>query len=361
MRLLKKIPLFILAAVNLLLIAAMLFCAYTSCLPPQDEPQWSYFGLLFPVFLVANVVFVLFWLIVKWKWAVLPVAGLVLCASSVRAYFPVNIPHEPPEGSIKVLSYNVMSFAGERKKDNSANWEENPILKYLLESGADIICLQEANKAFVDRALDSITHYYPYHYRELKADNYMVCFSKYPIDSAEEIKYPTKSNYTFAYRICVEKDTLLVIHNHLESYRLTSADKDDYKSIIKNYKHPEANDSETKYQGLTEKISTHDSIRGLQVDSVMAYLEANQGKHILLCGDLNATPVSYIHHRLTSQLDDAYTRSGNGPGISYHRYGMYFRLDHIMVSPNIKAYGAKVDSSIKDSDHYPIYCFIKLD
>jgi hypothetical protein len=97
----------------------------------------------------------------------------------------------------------------------------------------------------------------------------------------------------------VEKDTLLVIHNHLESYRLTSADKDDYKSIIKNYKHPEANDSETKYQGLTEKISTHDSIRGLQVDSVMAYLEANQGKHILLCGDLNATPVSYIHHRLT--------------------------------------------------------------
>ena len=65
--------------------------------------------------------------------------------------------------------------------------------------------------------------------------------------------------------------------------------------------------------------------------------------------------------RLAEELDDAYTRSGNGPGISYHLSGMYFRLDHIFVSPNIKAYGAKVDNTIQDSDHYPIYCFINLE
>ena len=106
---------------------------------------------------------------------------------------------------------------------------------------------------------------------------------------------------------------------------------------------------------------THDSIRGMQVDSVAAFVAKNRGKHIVLCGDLNSTPISYVHHRLTEELDDAYTRSGNGVGISYHRSGMYFRIDHILVSPNIKAYGAKVDSAIKDSDHYPIYCFIKLE
>jgi endonuclease/exonuclease/phosphatase (EEP) superfamily protein YafD len=159
----------------------------------------------------------------------------------------------------------------------------------------------------------------------------------------------------------VGEDTLLVINNHLESYRLSLADREDYKSIIKNYKHPEENDSETKYLGLTEKIVGHDSIRGMQVDSVAAYVARNKGKHIVLCGDLNATPVSYVHHRLAEELDDAYTRSGNGPGISYHLSGMYFRLDHIFVSPNIKAYGAKVDNTIQDSDHYPIYCFINLE
>jgi len=256
-----------------------------------------------------------------------------------------------------VLSYNVEAFG----KDKPDNWQENPIMHYLLSSGADIICLQEAMKAVVDQALDSISVIYPYHHYELETDNYIACFSKFPIESVTKIDYPTTTNHSYVYEMRVGEDTLLVINNHLESYRLSLADREDYKSIIKNYKHPEENDSETKYLGLTEKIVGHDSIRGMQVDSVAAYVARNKGKHIVLCGDLNATPVSYVHHRLAEELDDAYTRSGNGPGISYHLSGMYFRLDHIFVSPNIKAYGAKVDNTIQDSDHYPIYCFINLE
>jgi len=357
MRLLKTIPMVFFIAINLVMIVAMNFCAYTSCLPPQDMPQWSYFGLMFPVFLAANVVFVIFWLIFKKKWALLPLAGMLLCVHSVRAYFPINFPSEHPAGSIKVLSYNVEAFG----KDKPDNWQENPIMHYLLSSGADIICLQEAMKAVVDQALDSISVIYPYHHYELETDNYIACFSKFPIESVTKIDYPTTTNHSYVYEMRVGKDTLLVINNHLESYRLSLADREDYKSIIKNYKHPEENDSETKYLGLTEKIVGHDSIRGMQVDSVAAYVARNKGKHIVLCGDLNATPVSYVHHRLAEELDDAYTRSGNGPGISYHLSGMYFRLDHIFVSPNIKAYGAKVDNTIQDSDHYPIYCFINLE
>ncbi|MBO4673572.1 MAG: endonuclease/exonuclease/phosphatase family protein [Bacteroidaceae bacterium] len=357
MKLLKKIPLAIFIAVNLLMIAAMNFCAYTSCLPPQDAPQWSYFGLMFPVFLTANVLFVFFWLIFKWKMVLLPLVGMVLCTSSVRAYFPVNFPSEPPTGSIKVLSYNVEAFG----MNKPLEWEENPILKYLMESGADVICLQEAMKAVVDNALDRISVIYPYHYYELETDNYIACFSKFPIESVEKINYPSTTNHSYVYEMLVGEDTLLVVNNHLESYRLSSEDKENYKSIIKNYQHPEQNDSETKYLSLTEKIIGHDSIRGMQVDSVADFVERNRGRYLVLCGDLNATPVSYVHHRLTKVLDDAYTRSGNGPGISYHRSGMYFRIDHILVSPNIKAYGAKVDDSIKDSDHYPIYCFINFE
>lgn len=357
MRLLKTIPLMIFIAINLLMIVAMNFCAYTSCLPPQNTPQYSYFGLMFPVFLAFNMLFVFFWLIFKWKWALLPLVGMALCASSVRAYFPINFSSEPPAGCIKVLSYNVMAFGD----DKSVPWEDNPILKYLLKSGADVICLQEARKSFVDSALDSITSIYPYYHFQLETDNYIACFSKFPIDSVVKINYPTTTNHSYAYEMRVGEDTLLLINNHLESYRLSSADKDDYKSIIKNYKHPGQNDSETKYFSLTEKITGHDSIRGLQVDSVADFVGRNRGRNIVLCGDLNATPISYVHHRLTTLLDDAYTQSGNGPGISYNRSGMYFRLDHIFVSPNVKAYGAKVDKSIRHSDHYPIYCFINLE
>ncbi|MBO4429788.1 MAG: endonuclease/exonuclease/phosphatase family protein [Bacteroidaceae bacterium] len=357
MRLLKTIPLLIFIAINLLMIVAMIFCVHTSCLPPQDYPEWSYWGLMFPVFLVVNVLFVLFWLIFKWKLVLLPLIGMAFCASNIRAYFPINFPSEPPTGSIKILSYNVMAFG----EDKSKPWDENPIMRYLLESGADIICLQEARKTLVDEALDSISLIYPYYYYQLETDNYIACFSKFPIDSVTKIEYPTTTNHSYAYEMLVGEDTLLVINNHLESYKLSPEDRDDYKSILQNYKHPEQNDSETKYLGLTGKIVEHDSIRGYQVDSVAAFIVKNKGKHIVSCGDLNATPVSYVHHCLTKYLNDAYTRSGNGPGISFNRSWMYFRLDHIMVSPNVKAYSAKVDNSIKHSDHYPISCYVKLE
>lgn len=357
MKLLKTIPLVIFIAINLFMIAAMNFCAYTSYIPPQNHPEWSYFGLMFPVFLAVNVLFVFFWLIVKWKFVLLPLVGMAICGNSVRAYFPINLPSAPPAGSIKVLSYNVMAF-GENK---SLSWEENPIMRYLLESGADVICLQEARKWLADEALDSITSIYPFHHYQLETDNYITCFSKFPIDSVTKIDYPSTTNHSYAYKLRVGEDELLVINNHLESYRLSPKDRDDYKSIIQNYKHPEQNDSETKYLSLMEKIAEHDSIRGFQVDSVAAFVAQNEGRHIVLCGDLNATPISYIHYRLTKHLNDAYTRSGNGPGISFNQSGMYFRIDHMMVSPNVRAYGAKVDNSIKYSDHYPIYCFVKLE
>ena len=355
MRLLKKIPVVIFIAINLLLSVAMIFCAYSSYVPPQEYPSLSYFGLMFPFFLVANVAFLLFWLVFKWKVAVLPLVGMLLCAESVRTYFPLNLPAAPPEGSIKVLSYNVMAF-GDRKEP----WERNPILNYVLDSRADIVCLQEGRKSLVDSALTRLAEVYPYHALEIRKENYIACFSKFPILSSEQIDYPTASNCSFAYELQVGEDTVLLINNHLESYKLSAEDKADYKSIIKNYQHPERNESETKYLTLTEKLSRRDSIRGIQADYVAAFVERHRDRKIILCGDLNSSPISYPHYRLTRHLNDAYTRSGNGAGTSYNRSGMYFRLDHILVSPGMACYGAKVDKSIQASDHYPIYCFVKL-
>lgn len=357
MKLLKTIPMIIFIAINLTMIVAMNFCAYSAWIPPQEHMGWSYFGLMFPALLVLNLCFIPFWLIFKRKLTLLPIVGLLLCAGAIRAYIPLNPTTTPPEGCLKVLSYNVMSFGDEKAYDV----ETNPILLYLLDSDADIICLQEARKNFMDRVIDKFDSIYPYKSLELSPNNYMVCFSRFPIDSMARVDGMEKDNMALAYWMRVGDDTLLLINNHLESYRLSKDDKEDYKSIIVNYKHPENNHSEIKYQSLTEKLSMHDSIRGLQADSVAAFVEQHEGWYIVACGDLNATPISYPHHRLTRHLNDAYTRSGNGPGLSYNRSGMYFRLDHILVSPNITAYGATVDQTISVSDHYPIYSFVKLE
>ena len=343
--------------VNLLLIAAMLICAYTAYLPSQDYPHLSYLGLMFPMFLVANICTIPFWLIFRWKFTAVPLLGMLLCAGSIRTYVPVNFPSAPPKGSYKILSYNVMSFG----RLDTNDWENNPILQYLLESNADVICLQEAQKAFIDKALPKIQEVYPYYIVELLPNSYIASFSKYPFVSTTRIEYPSVNNASFAYEVLLGEDTLVLINNHLESYKLAEEDREDYKSIIENYNSPAQNHSKSKYIHLTEKLALSDSIRGVQIDSVAAYIAHLKGRHILACGDFNSSPISYVHHKMTDNLYDVFVNNGCGLGISYNRSGMYFRIDHIFASKNVKTYGTKIDDSIIASDHYPIVSYFTLE
>ena len=357
MKRLKRIMLIISVVINLLLIGAMLLCAYSAYFPAQNHPHLSYLGLMFPVFLIANVCAIPFWLIFRWKFCAIPIVGMLLCAGSIRTYIPINIPSAPPEGSYKILSYNVMSFG----KSSNADWEENPILLYLLGSDADIICLQEARKSYIDIAIPKIEEFYPYHTVELMPNSYTACFSKYPIVSTTKIDYPSVNNSSFAYEILMGKDTLLLINNHLESYRLDNDDKEDYKSIIENYNNPTLNNSKIKYIHLTDKLAHGDSIRGIQADSVAAYIARHIDRHIISCGDFNSSPISYVHHKMVENLYDAFVNNGCGPGISYNRSGMYFRIDHILASPNVKTYGTAIDNTIDVSDHYPIISYFTFE
>lgn len=69
-------------------------------------------------------------------------------------------------------------------------------------------------------------------------------------------------------------------------------------------------------------------------------------------------PISYTHRTIAQDLDDAFTQSGRGLGISYNQNRFYFRIDNILTSKNLRAYNCTVDRSIKESDHYPIWCYI---
>ena len=80
---------------------------------------------------------------------------------------------------------------------------------------------------------------------------------------------------------------------------------------------------------------------------------------IILTGDFNDSPISYVRHRLASVLTDCYVASANGPGISYHYNAFYVRIDNIMCSSHWKPYACRVDNTVKASDHYPIICSLE--
>lgn len=356
MKKILKILLLPVLAVNVLAALLLVCCAYSPILPAEQMPLFSLAGLAFPIALAANVIFLVFWLFVYWRYALVSFITCLICFVQIRAFFPINIGKQfPPKNSLKVLSYNVLSPNINESNTNASN----ATIAYLEAADADIICLQEFQFATLKKRKELLKKY-PYKSYNLSSDSqatahYLGCLSKFPILSSEKLKLESTSNGCTKYRILHENDTIVVYNCHLQSNNIHDNDKSAYKQLIKE---PKENLRSQGTKRLVKKLRDSAAKRADQADVIIADMKKESSPYIIVCGDFNDSPISYTCYRLRRQLDDAYIGSGNGPGISYNRHGMYFRIDHIMHSPQFEAYNCTVDRSMTVSDHYPIFTFL---
>lgn len=356
MKKILKIFLLPLLAVNLLAAVCLIGCAYSPLLPAGQLPLLSLAGLAFPFVLGINVLFLLLWLLLHPRYIIVPLITGLICFAQIRTFFPINFSGQRiPENSLKVLSYNILS---PNINASNAN-KENAIITYIEESDADIICLQEFHFDALKKQKNLFSKY-PYKSYLISPDNqtaahHLSCLSKYPILSIEKLEFNVTANGCTKYRILHKNDTIVVYNCHLQSNGLNGEHKSAYEQMFTN---PKAQIRSKDTKDLVKKLRDSGSKRAVQADIMMADIEKEKSPYIIVCGDFNDSPISYTCHRLKEQLNDAYTMSGNGPGISYNRNKLFYRIDHIMHSPRFKAYNCTVDRSIKVSDHYPIFCFL---
>ena len=353
---LKIVSRFILT-INLFVAVLLICCAYSPMLPAAQVPLLSLAGLAFPFVLAANLFFLVFWLFVYWRYALVSIITFIICFAQIRAFFPININGRyPSENSLKILSYNILSNNIDATNTNA----KNATIAYLEAADADIICLQELQFATLKKRKELLKKY-PYKSYNLSNENqvaahHLGCLSKYPILSSKKIDLGSTSNGCTKYRILHESDTIVVYNCHLQTNGLQNEDKTTYKQLLKNpIEH--INSKDTK--DLIKKLRDSAAKRADQADVIIADIKKESSSYIIVCGDFNDSPISYTCNRLKRHLNDAYINSGNGPGISYNRHGMYYRIDHILHSSQFKAYDCTVDRSIKVSDHYPIFCFLE--
>lgn len=356
-----KVFSYLILAANALLVGILLLTAYSPYIHPVVHPIESCMGLTFPIFLLINLCFLIFWLIAYYKFALLPLLGFVLCYPQIGTYLPMNFRTKSvPERSIKFLSYNTMAFNNMEKING-----KNSVLTYIQKIDADIVCLQEyatsesakihLNEKNIRQGMKT------YKYRDIQvvgqkgSNNKIACYSKYPILSSRVIEYESNYNGSVIYELKVDEDTITLINNHLESNKLTKEDKVVYEDMLKD---PDAGKVKTGVRLLINKLAEASAIRSKQADAIAKEIAASHHPYIIVCGDLNDSPISYAHRVIGENLDDAFTESGRGLGISYNQNKFYFRIDNILISKNMKAYNCVVDRSIKSSDHYPIWCYI---
>ena len=328
---------------------------------------FSYIGLGFGFILLLNIAYLVFWLLFsKWKYAAICLIALLICYKPVTTFFPIKI-NQPkaPEKSIQILTYNVQGFPKERDK----NSKERPILDYISETDADIVCLQEylvsktGQSIFSQQDVNRKLSMYPY--RSVtgleSSGKYhilgLACFSKYPIEDTHEVVFESSYNGAAVYTINIEGKRYTVANVHLESNSIMAEDKKLYSDFLQN---TDSVKLETVTTNIRNRLGSAYRMRAKQVNQVKDYIKTQGTQGTIICGDFNDTPISYAYNQMKKGLQDAYVSTSFGPCITYNEYLFLFRIDYIMHSDNFKAYQTKVDK-IDHSDHYPLRTWLELD
>lgn len=338
----------LIAAVNVLVVIALCVTGYAGMVSPERHPSSEMLTLLFPVPLLINLAFLLLWVFVRRQMIIIPVAGLLICLPAVRAYCPLNIPGSAPEGSIKVMSYNICGFTMDMPDGDMPS----KAAKYVVEKNVDIVCFQEFKSFKCDSLRQRmLSETYPYmdsiQHKRLET---IAVYSKYPILWHEAIPIEETNNVCGAFFLNIDGDTVMVLNCHLESNRLSDRDKHRFEKFVKR-KSDHFDD-----RVITSKLTRSAAKRARQAQAISKYLKAHPNMSVVLCCDLNDTPISYAHHVLTRHLTDCHTATANGPGFTHKRDGIYVRIDNILCSDDWKPYACEIDTKVECSDHYPIIC-----
>lgn len=343
----------------------LIVSAFSDRVPPEKSLSLSYMGIFFPVFCILILCFVVYWLFLgKWKFQILNLVVILVCWGAIQRYFPFHFKTKeiPTENTIKVLTYNVMSFGFQ----NHTKDEPNKILEYIADSEADIVCLQEYFESRSEKHLSAgkirkVLHMYPYQNRIFLNENQsyrvgLAVFSKYPITKSRRIKYESENNGSSIHEITVNKKKITLINNHLESFKLTSEDKNHYSEFLKN---PGTEILDGIKGSFQQKLGPAFLIRAKQARVVSEEIKKAKNDYFLVCGDFNDTPISYARRTIQGDLQDAFAKSGSGLGVTYNRNVFRFRIDNVLHSGNMKPYNCTV-GDVRYSDHYPLWCYLQI-
>lgn len=325
----------------------------------------AFFGIAYPLLLLINLFFVLYWLI-QWK----PIAlwsftAVFIGWNSLFSFFQISFSNERPNNrDVKIMSYNCMLF-------DLYNWSKNAqsrnkIFNMLSEENPDILCLQEyytsEDKDDFNNT-DTLTKFLKTRYSHIeytttmrKNDHWGIAtFTKYPIIKKGVIDFHTRWNNVCIYTdMLINKDTVRVYNLHLASIHFG---KKDYKFINDVIDQKETEDIEGS-KNILRLLKRAFLIRAKQVNIVSEHIQSCRYK-VIVCGDFNDTPSSYAYKKVKGDLQDSFTKSGNGLGSTYAGKIPGMRIDYILYDKSILGYNYKRHPETI-TDHYPISTYLNF-
>lgn len=343
-------------------------CAIISYICGFIAPTHHYiFGIIAlsaPIWLTINLLSLPYLLIKNWKNLFFPILSLLVCFPLLQRSYQFSKEKDLTKTNpISVLNYNTCVFGVYDEMVNKEIHNVKSMTDYLLDSDADVLCLNEFyndHRNDKDYNTTEILHkIYPYSYIKISYTNHLkhefgqAIFSKYPIVNKQTLEQAKGGNFTIFTDIKAPKGTFRVYCTHLASMSLP---QNINKALQKDEKTRDIilNKFERGFKARTEQV------RGINTSIIECSIP------VILAGDFNDTPYSYAYNKLSTHLTNSFEMKGSGFGFTYNSekqnpWLFPLRIDNQFYSDEtLSCLDFNTDRTLKHSDHFPsigIYTF----
>ena len=247
------------------------------------------------------------------------------------------------KSGLKIATYNVARFNRE-----TTGFIAMDILAQMRKQSVDILCLQEYNDVSGNKKIsDSYKEYFPYMAMG-KSD--MVVFSRFPIIATKNIEFEETNNSAMWADVNVNGQFFRFVNVHLETTGFNRTLHQAAKLHVQGHEI----ESNRLLRAIYGNYTMGMMVRAGQAERIVNELRLDPEKDfsLVICGDFNDVPYSYVYNTMLGDLVDGFKECGSGWMYTF-RGRKSVRIDYIFHDESVKGL-TYYRSDLSYSDHYPV-------
>lgn len=352
----------VLKTATVILYIFTIVAAFGGSVNPEYMTLPSVIALALPYLAIATLLATIGWLLSGRIFiSALGVITLVAGWGTLKDVTPVSFSKtaENEQKTFRLMTFNCLHLADTADMQAAGN----RAIRFLVESGADIICLQELID-FEDPEeihhwsrglIDSLYAAYPY--RAGTTDIDLKVLSKYPVRLSYD-GVPDGDASAWRKRRCwrlfevdIKGFKLPIADFHMTSYDLSDTERE-VVTEIRGVRTAKKSYSEFRHE-IFPKLGEAFRARSVTVKEM---IESTEGiSPMIACGDFNDVPGSWAYRMMRDAgFRDAYSETSFGPTNTFNQFLFLFHIDQIFYrGDQLKVLKTK-RYHINTSDHYPM-------
>ena len=358
----------ILLILNILLAIGLLLTTVAGSFNPSRFLWPSLLAYGFLPLLAANVLMVLLWGLMKRWQALISIAAIAVRWSIVGLFVQVGGIGKMPDREahpdmVTVMSYNVRGFHGRDDNWQQTDSNAHEFLALVKQYQPDVMCLQEYAVPGKFALNDSLVLMGYNHYYGTSGSHNIpsgsVVYSRLPITYVNRL-----DNEKLLVDLLKENQKFRVCCVHMDSYEFNKDDREELERL----RHGEVQESSRRTFGKVRgTILSHEA----EWSQILQPVVQEHSVPLLLVGDLNEIPNSWLCAQIRKELKDSYCEKGTGLGITYNdgqkrllpsgpEWLLQFRIDAVFHSDDIRTLSHKrIKTDL--SDHYPLLVAVEIE